>query len=134
MDSRAPGDWEYNFEVSFQINFFFCSLQADEVVMEHLIVGVLLFTPLLALLPTTMVFYASLLAVYLVTAALQSCLVVLCEAIAVDHIYFASLRFLRPGLLPGMLPTIHQHLEVMVFRNKLLCTRSTLKTGDKGER
>ncbi|GMH34209.1 hypothetical protein BSKO_02043 [Bryopsis sp. KO-2023] len=73
----------------------------DEVLMEHLIVGVLLFTPLLALLPTTLVFYVFFLALYLCIAITSFLLNIVSDVLLANPLFFLVCRIARPGLLPG---------------------------------
>jgi hypothetical protein len=75
--------------------------RADEVTVEHLIVGVLLFTPLLALLPTTAVWYAFLLLLHCGLAAVRVALYKLSWALQSNGVYCVVRRLLRPQLFPG---------------------------------
>lgn len=75
--------------------------RADEVTVEHLIVGVLLFTPLLALLPTTAVWYAFLLLLHCSLAAVRVVLYKLSWPLRSNGLYCVVRRLLRPQLFPG---------------------------------
>ena len=72
-----------------------------ELTLEAVIVGVLLFTPLLLLLPTGLVFYALLAGLHLAAALVRSVLAA-CALLAVrSPIAAMAVRWARPGLFPG---------------------------------
>ena len=71
--------------------------------MEHLIVGVLLFTPLLGLLPTTIVFYIFFTVLHIGTVAVRALLLFICDALDASPLFYLLLRFFWPTLCPGML-------------------------------
>jgi hypothetical protein len=73
----------------------------EEVTAEHVIVGVLLFTPLLALLPTTAAWYLLGSCLYLVPAAV--CTVLRAGAALAERNLLCALvrRLLRPSAYPG---------------------------------
>jgi hypothetical protein len=75
--------------------------RGDEVTVEHLIVGVLLFTPLLALMPTTAVWYLSLALAHAGVAAARLGAYRLAGALQCDAAYTAAKRLLAPGLFPA---------------------------------
>jgi hypothetical protein len=75
--------------------------RADEVTVEHLIVGVLLFTPLLALLPTTAVWYAFLLLLHCWLASVRVVLYKLSWALQSNGVCCVVTRVLRPQLFPA---------------------------------
>jgi hypothetical protein len=75
---------------------------SDEVAAEHLIVGVLLFTPLIALLPTMAAFYAAAAVAHGATALLRLALLGLARQLVVNPLaYAAARRALTPRLFPG---------------------------------
>jgi hypothetical protein len=75
---------------------------SDEVAAEHLIVGVLLFTPLIALLPTTAAFYTAAALAHGATALLRLALLGLARQLVVNPVaYAAARRSLTPRLFPG---------------------------------
>eukprot|EP00210_Caulerpa_lentillifera_P002632 g2514.t1 len=74
----------------------------DEVLMEHLIVGVLLFTPLLALIPTTFLFFGFVLCVHSITlVVLRGLIICLISLAKKNPVIFWLLRLLYPGLFPS---------------------------------
>ncbi len=73
-------------------------------IVSQIIVGVLLFTPLLLLLPTTLVFYAWLSAGYLAVRLAHVVLGFLAALQRVNPVYMLVTRLFRPGLTPGMGP------------------------------
>ena len=85
-----------------------------ELTLEAVIVGVLLFTPLLLLLPTGLVFYALLAGLHLAAALVRSALAA-CALLAVrSPVAAIAVRWARPGLFPGeTLPgcTMHGFLD-----------------------
>eukprot|EP00803_Ostreobium_quekettii_P010860 evm.model.scf_2098.1 EVM.evm.TU.scf_2098.1 scf_2098:13444-16514(+) len=72
----------------------------EEILVEHLIVGVLLFTPLLGLLPTTLVFYTFFAALHCGVVAARGSLWLLCAALDVNPAFCLFLRLIRPALFP----------------------------------
>ena len=72
--------------------------------MEQLIVGVLLFTPLLALLPTTVIwyFYATLL--YGMLGAVRYIITLTSRTLECNPLYLMARRAATPTLFPGELP------------------------------
>lgn len=70
--------------------------------IEHLIVGVLLFTPLLALLPTTAIFYIFYLVLYLMSSGVIKTLLAVSAMLLENPAFFGAVRLFRPGLMPGM--------------------------------
>ena len=63
--------------------------------------GVLLFTPLLLLLPTVAVFHALLAGLHLGVAALRLLLALCAQAATSSPLAAAAVRLMRPGLFPG---------------------------------
>lgn len=77
-------------------------VSSDEVAAEHLIVGVLLFTPLIALLPTTAAFYAAASLAHGATAFLRLLLIFLARQLVLNPLaYAAARRAVTPRLFPG---------------------------------
>jgi hypothetical protein len=73
----------------------------DPLVVEQLIVGVLLFTPLLLLLPTTGVFYLLALVLHGAAEAFRGALGSLGTLLHCRELYAALLSAWRPGIFPG---------------------------------
>lgn len=73
----------------------------DEVTAEHVIVGVLLFTPLLALLPTTFAWYLLLSALRWGVVGVQAALLGAAAAAARNPVCAVLRRALRPAAYPG---------------------------------
>lgn len=86
---------------------------ADEVSVEQLIVGVLLFTPLLGLFPTTLAWYLSVCCLYGVLHVLRLTLVAVGSWMQLRPLHVLAARWRRPQLFPGQLmvlplaPTAH---------------------------
>jgi hypothetical protein len=75
----------------------------NEVTVEHLIVGVLLFTPLLALLPTTMVWYLAASAAHGAVVMFRLCLNALAYTCLHNPVYMLLRRSSSPQLFPSEL-------------------------------
>jgi hypothetical protein len=75
----------------------------DEVSVEQLIVGVLLFTPLLGLLPTTVAWYISVCWLYGVLHVLRLLLVAVGSWMQLRPLHVLAARCKRPQLFPGKL-------------------------------
>jgi hypothetical protein len=75
----------------------------DEVSVEQLIVGVLLFTPLLGLLPTTVAWYLSVCWLYGVLHVLRLLLVAVGSWMQLRPLHVLAARWKRPQLFPGQL-------------------------------
>ena len=73
----------------------------DEVTAEHVIVGVLLFTPLLALLPTTAVWYLFACCLHFVPAAARGTLLAAAALAARNPACALLRRLLQPAAYPG---------------------------------
>lgn len=83
--------------------------------IEHLIVGVLLLTPLLALLPTTAIFYCFFLVLYLMCLGAKNLLLALSAMLLKNPLYFAAVRLFRPGLMPGTRQLLYQGHSIEFF-------------------
>ena len=78
-----------------------CASKDDEVLMEHLIVGVLLFTPLLALMPTSVMFGFFVFCLQFLVIAVRCILAFLMNLFICNPLMWITLRFVFPSLFPG---------------------------------
>ncbi len=69
--------------------------------MEHLIVGVLLFTPLLALFPTTAAWYLFTTTMHAMTVVVRLSISALGHTLLHNPLYMVFRRALAPRLFPG---------------------------------
>lgn len=68
----------------------------------QMIVGVLLFTPLLLLLPTTLVYYVLALGLHATVFMACQAIQLVIELLYLNPIYFAWCWAFQPNLMPGM--------------------------------
>lgn len=77
------------------------STAGDEVTVEHLIVGVLLFTPLLALVPTVIMWYLYASVLHGVVVASRMVVCALGYMVLYNPGYMVMRRAIAPNLFPG---------------------------------
>ena len=106
--------------------------------MEHLIVGVLLFTPLLALMPTSLLFFCFSLGCQLTVVIVRSLLACLIHLLICNPCIPLVLRLFIPSLFPGTLLNSYDHFAQIfsgvIAVSALRESSGTLVVNGKGKR